>query len=50
VAAQIRDLIASTGADEIMVTTMIHDHAARLRSYELLAHAGAGEPAPAAVV
>jgi luciferase family oxidoreductase group 1 len=50
VAAQIRDLIASTGADEIMVTTMVHDHAARLRSYELLAHAGAGEPAPAAVL
>ena len=39
VAAQIRALAASTGADEIMVTTMIHDHAARLRSYELLAGA-----------
>jgi luciferase family oxidoreductase group 1 len=37
VKAQIRDLIASTGADEIMVTTMLHDPAARLRSYELLA-------------
>ena len=36
VLAQIRDLIESTGADEIMVTTMVHDHAARLRSYELL--------------
>ena len=39
VAAQIQDLIEATGADEIMVTTMVHDHAARLRSYELLAGA-----------
>ena len=39
VVAQIRDLIESTGADEIMVTTMVHDHAARLRSYEILAAA-----------
>ena len=29
--------IARTGADEIMVASAIHDHAARLRSYELLA-------------
>ena len=36
------DLAASdvvTKADEIMVTTMIYDHAARRRSYELLAEA-----------
>jgi luciferase family oxidoreductase group 1 len=39
VSAQIRDLVASTGADEIMVTTMVHDPAARLHSYELLARA-----------
>ena len=26
-------------ADELMITTMIHDHAARRRSYELLADA-----------
>ena len=39
VKAQIRELVAATGADEIMVTTMIHDPSARLRSYELLAHA-----------
>jgi len=39
VAAQIRGLVASSAADEIMVTSMIHDHAARLRSYELLAGA-----------
>jgi luciferase family oxidoreductase group 1 len=30
-------LIAATKADELMVTTMIYDHAARRRSYELLA-------------
>jgi alkanesulfonate monooxygenase SsuD/methylene tetrahydromethanopterin reductase-like flavin-dependent oxidoreductase (luciferase family) len=41
--ASVRDrlvpLIAATKADEVMVTTMIYDHAARRRSYELLAEA-----------
>ena len=37
VGAQIRELVAETGADEVMVTSMIYDHEARLRSYELLA-------------
>jgi luciferase family oxidoreductase group 1 len=32
-------LLAATMADEVMITTMIHDHAARRRSYELLAEA-----------
>jgi luciferase family oxidoreductase group 1 len=32
-------LIEATAADEVMVTTMIYDHAARRRSYELLAQA-----------
>jgi hypothetical protein len=32
-------VIAATKADEVMVTTMIYDHAARRRSYELLAEA-----------
>ena len=32
-------MIAATKADEVMVTTMLYDHAARLRSYELLAEA-----------
>src|SRR5262249_4026342 len=32
-------LIEATKADEVMVTTMIYDHAARRRSYELLARA-----------
>ena len=32
-------LLAATKADEVMVTTMIYDHAARRRSFELLARA-----------
>jgi luciferase family oxidoreductase group 1 len=36
---QLAPLLAATKADELMVTTMIHDHAARRRSYELLADA-----------
>ena len=35
-------LAASTGADEVMVSTNVHSRAARLRSYELLAEALAG--------
>jgi luciferase family oxidoreductase group 1 len=31
--------VAATGADELMVTSQIFDHAARLRSYEILAQA-----------
>jgi luciferase family oxidoreductase group 1 len=37
VKARLEPLIASTQADEVMVTTMIYDHAARKHSYELLA-------------
>ncbi|MDA5195130.1 LLM class flavin-dependent oxidoreductase [Alphaproteobacteria bacterium LMG 31809] len=33
----LRDFLARTGADELMVTAHIYDHAARLRSYEILA-------------
>jgi luciferase family oxidoreductase group 1 len=33
--------VAETGADELMVTSQIFDHAARLRSFELTARAGA---------
>lgn len=32
-------LAETAGADEIMLTSFIHDHAARRRSYELLARA-----------
>ena len=31
------DFIARTGADELMVTAQIHDHTARVRSFEILA-------------
>ncbi len=34
---RIAELAARTQADELMVTTMVHGHEARLRSYELLA-------------
>ncbi len=37
-------LIESTRADELMITTMVYDHAARRRSYELLAKAFALTP------
>jgi len=41
-------LIEATGADELMVTSMIYDHALRKRSYELLARAfGIGPPGSA---
>ena len=42
VAQQLAAFAASTGVDEIMVTSNIHDQAARLRSYEITAAAGAG--------
>jgi luciferase family oxidoreductase group 1 len=51
VRAGLADLAARTGADELMVTTMVHAPADRLRSYELVAEACglSGEaPAPAA--
>ncbi|WP_323000430.1 LLM class flavin-dependent oxidoreductase [Castellaniella sp.] len=37
VEAQMRSFIARTGADELMITCNMHDHAARLRSYEIVA-------------
>jgi luciferase family oxidoreductase group 1 len=36
---ELADLVARTGADELIVTTLTHDPADRLRSYELLAEA-----------
>lgn len=38
----LEDFIARTQADEVIVTSAIYDHGARLRSYELLASACAG--------
>lgn len=34
---KLEQLIAATGVDEVMVTAYIHDHAARLRSFEIVA-------------
>ncbi|HMA12181.1 MAG TPA: LLM class flavin-dependent oxidoreductase, partial [Steroidobacteraceae bacterium] len=39
VRAGLEAFIAETGADELIVASAIYDHAARLRSYELLASA-----------
>jgi len=39
VKARLAPLLEATQANELMVTTMIYDHAARKRSYELLAEA-----------
>jgi len=39
VRARIEAFVQETGADEVMISSMIHDHAARLRSYELVARA-----------
>ena len=39
VAQGIRDFVARTGADELMITAQIHDHQARLHSYEIAARA-----------
>ena len=33
----IDSLVAETNADEVMVTTVVHGHEARMRSFELLA-------------
>ena len=41
----LRDIIARTGADELMLTGHIHDAAARKRSYAILADIVAGVPA-----
>jgi luciferase family oxidoreductase group 1 len=37
VRARLTPLIEATGADEVMITTMVYDHAARKHSYELMA-------------
>jgi len=40
----ISNLATALGVDEVMVVTVMHDHAARLRSHELLAESFALEP------
>ncbi|WBB67351.1 LLM class flavin-dependent oxidoreductase [Micromonospora sp. WMMD812] len=39
---QLTDLLARTGADELMVTTLVYDVADRVRSYQLIAEQVAG--------
>jgi alkanesulfonate monooxygenase SsuD/methylene tetrahydromethanopterin reductase-like flavin-dependent oxidoreductase (luciferase family) len=34
---QVEAFVARTGADELMVTSQIYDHQARMRSFEILA-------------
>jgi alkanesulfonate monooxygenase SsuD/methylene tetrahydromethanopterin reductase-like flavin-dependent oxidoreductase (luciferase family) len=40
VKARIAAFVERTGADELMITCQMFDHAHRLRSYEIAAHAG----------
>ncbi|MEN3110753.1 LLM class flavin-dependent oxidoreductase [Uliginosibacterium paludis] len=42
VRAGLEAFIAQTGADEVMITCAMYDHAARLRSFEIAAEAAAG--------
>ena len=35
--AQLQEFVERTGADEVMITSHIYVHAARLRSYEIVA-------------
>ena len=45
---QLEGLIAQTGADELVLTAQIFDHAARLKSFALIAKAwGLSTPTPA---
>jgi luciferase family oxidoreductase group 1 len=41
VESRLRDFVSRTGADEIMVTSSLFDHSARLRSFEITAEAAA---------
>jgi luciferase family oxidoreductase group 1 len=42
VAEQLHAFVAATHADELIINTMIYDHAARMRSYEIVAQAWRG--------
>jgi luciferase family oxidoreductase group 1 len=43
---QIEAFVARTGADELMLTSLTYDHAARLRSYEIAAKLWEGSESP----
>jgi alkanesulfonate monooxygenase SsuD/methylene tetrahydromethanopterin reductase-like flavin-dependent oxidoreductase (luciferase family) len=42
---QLEEFLERSGADEIMINAMIFDHAARLRSYEIVAEVRSNEAA-----
>lgn len=42
VRADLRNFVGQTGADELMITSQIFDHGARLRSFEIAAEAFTG--------
>jgi alkanesulfonate monooxygenase SsuD/methylene tetrahydromethanopterin reductase-like flavin-dependent oxidoreductase (luciferase family) len=44
VRTKLADFIGRTGADEVMITSSIFDHGARLRSFEIVAQAGSESP------
>ena len=45
---QMREFVERTGADELMITSQVYDHSARLRSFEIAAEA-MKEPEPASL-
>lgn len=49
VRTQILEFIGATGADELMITSNIHDHSARLNSYEILSSLAADFAHPSAL-
>lgn len=49
VAAGIRAFIARTGADELMITSQVYDHGARLRSFEIATEVMRPEPVGSSV-
>ena len=49
VRAQLQSIVDQTAADELIVASAVHEHAARLRSYELLAGVGPALRAAATV-
>ena len=50
VARDLESIIERTRADELMITSQIHDHAERLRSFEIMAEVGGLSPAGAGPV
>ena len=49
VRAGLEEIVEAYGAEEVIVVTITHEHAARRRSYELIAEAVGMEPAPGAL-